>query len=321
MGKAVLTINPGRKTKRNLPEYLPPSVDVVFKCMFGDERNKDILADFLSAALGFKIAPGDITLVDPHLERDDVDDKQGILDVRLRLRNGKIVNIEMQVGNLKDIRKRAEYYISKMTASQMCKGDRYSELAPVVMILITTKSMLAETKEFHSRFKMLETAKHFELHDLRTLHVLELSKLPKKSGGDRLVDWLRFIKAKEREEFMTLAQECRHLCKALAALEMTSANERTRDLYEARLKAIRDEWARMDYVKYQARLATARSLRRGLAKGRAEGRAEGIKEVIALIKQGATAKEAEKILAKKIGAAKEKTHKEAPPPKKRWRRK
>jgi hypothetical protein len=85
---------------------------------------------------------------------------------------------------------------------------------------------------------MLEKTKHFELHDLRTIHILELSKLPKRNGN-KLVDWLKFINAEKKEEFMTLMQECRHLSRALEALEETSANQRTRYLYEARLKAIR----------------------------------------------------------------------------------
>jgi flagellar biosynthesis/type III secretory pathway protein FliH len=87
------------------------------------------------------------------------------------------------------------------------------------------------------------------------------------------VDWLKFINAEKKEEFMTLAQECRHLSRALEALEETSANEVTRDIYEGRLRAIRDEWSRRDYWKDEG---LKEGLKKGLKKGREEGRGEGI---------------------------------------------
>ncbi|MCL2220518.1 MAG: Rpn family recombination-promoting nuclease/putative transposase, partial [Chitinispirillia bacterium] len=98
-----------KRFEDGLPEILSPTVDIIFKILFGDERNRDILADFLSAVLGFRVTKGAITLVDPHLARDNIDDKLGILDIKLRLKSGKYVNIEMQVGNLKSIFKRVEY--------------------------------------------------------------------------------------------------------------------------------------------------------------------------------------------------------------------
>ena len=40
------------KKKEEAPiRILPPKVDVVFKMIFGDERNKDILVDFLKSIL------------------------------------------------------------------------------------------------------------------------------------------------------------------------------------------------------------------------------------------------------------------------------
>ncbi|MDR0330642.1 MAG: Rpn family recombination-promoting nuclease/putative transposase [Chitinispirillales bacterium] len=259
-----------RKSKtpnpRRTPEFLPPIVDVVFKLLFGDERRKGILAAFLTAVLGFKVLARDITLLDPHLKREHLKDKQSVLDVKLRLRSKKLVNIEMQVENKKDIRNRAEYYISKWIAGQLEEGDKYNKLAPTVMILVSKHTMLPETKEYHSEFGTLEKTKHFELHGLKTIHVLELSKLPKNSNS-RLVDWLRFINASKKEDFVTLAQECKHLAKALNALANTSANAEARAFYEDRLKAARDKSSELDYAKDEGR-AEGRTEERAAAKKR-----------------------------------------------------
>ena len=40
--------------KDNLPELLSPKVDIIFKLLFGDERNKDLTINFISAVLGYK---------------------------------------------------------------------------------------------------------------------------------------------------------------------------------------------------------------------------------------------------------------------------
>ena len=44
------------------------------------------------------------------LEKDLIDDKIGILDVKARLDNGTICNVEMQVVQSKDIEKRLMFY-------------------------------------------------------------------------------------------------------------------------------------------------------------------------------------------------------------------
>ncbi|MDR0331608.1 MAG: Rpn family recombination-promoting nuclease/putative transposase [Chitinispirillales bacterium] len=260
-----------RKTKKpnpcRTPELLPPSVDVVFKLLFGDERHKGILAAFLTAVLGFRVLTRDITLLDPHLKRNYPKDKLGVLDVRLRLRNKKLINVEMQVENKKGIRGRLEYYISKSIADQMQESDDYTKLTPTVMILVSKRTVLRETKEYHSEFGTIEKSKHFELHGLRAIHILELSKLPKNSNS-RLVDWLRFINATQKEDFMTLTQECKHLAKALNALANTSANAEARAIYENRLKAARDKKAEFDYLLDEERAAAKKRMRKALAEER-----------------------------------------------------
>jgi predicted transposase/invertase (TIGR01784 family) len=182
-----------------------------------------------------------------------------------------------------------------MTAGQLKKGDGYERLAPVIMIIISKDRLLPETEKYHCEFGTLEKTEHFEFHGMRTIHTFELSKLPER-GGDKLVDWLTFIKAKKKEEFMTLAQECKHLHRAIDALGHTSADEKTRARYFSRLIAVMDERSRLKDAKYEG-------LSKGIRKGRAEGRAEGMKEgmekgmdkIIGLIEKGLSVNEIKKI--------------------------
>jgi hypothetical protein len=52
-------------------DFLPPKSDVVFKLLFGDERNTDLLTDLLKAVIDLPADEYDeLVIVDPHLLRD-----------------------------------------------------------------------------------------------------------------------------------------------------------------------------------------------------------------------------------------------------------
>ena len=49
-------------------DFLSPKSDLIFKLLFGDERNIELLTDFLKSVLRLPIDDYDeVTIVDPHL--------------------------------------------------------------------------------------------------------------------------------------------------------------------------------------------------------------------------------------------------------------
>jgi hypothetical protein len=60
-------------------------------------------------------------------------------------------------------------------------------------------------------------------------------------GEGKLLDWLRFLKAETEEEFKMLAQKNPMIKEAYCKLQVMSEDEANRMIYEARLKAWRDE--------------------------------------------------------------------------------
>jgi predicted transposase/invertase (TIGR01784 family) len=70
-------------------DILSPKTDAIFKLLFGDKRNIDILVDFLKSVLDLEEDEyTDITIGDPYLKPENIDDKFGILDVKLQTGNG-----------------------------------------------------------------------------------------------------------------------------------------------------------------------------------------------------------------------------------------
>jgi len=86
----------GKKMKKKAPEEKPLLFlknDVIFKKVFGDEKNKAVLKAFLIAVLDLPPEEYDeITISDPQLRVDSPDEKLGILDVYIKTREGKQID-------------------------------------------------------------------------------------------------------------------------------------------------------------------------------------------------------------------------------------
>jgi len=77
---------------------MSPKNDFVFKLIFGDEKNKDILIHFLNSILKTPQSElEDIELINTELLREFAEDRKGILDVRARTKSGEQIDIEIQV--------------------------------------------------------------------------------------------------------------------------------------------------------------------------------------------------------------------------------
>jgi len=265
------------KYNDNLPELLSPKVDIIFKMLFGDERNKDLTIPFISAVLGYKDGElEDISFYDTHLKQENINDKLEILDVKAKLSNGSVVDIEMQARNIPDIRNRVSYYKSNMLTEQIGNGSSYSELKPVKSIIVTDFDFIPESGKCHTIFQMLEKDEHFPFNDLEEIHVLSLKKLSK-LDNEGLLYWLKFINSDSKEEFMELAKRSPVFEKAVDVLSVMSADESNRMLYEARLKEWRDNKSRLDGARKEAKV-------------------EGQQQVLGLLRQGYSLNEVEKKL-------------------------
>jgi predicted transposase/invertase (TIGR01784 family) len=242
-----------------------PKVDVAFKLLFGDERSKNILADFLKAALA-ELAEEEfeeLTIVDPQLKREFTDDKLEILDVKLRTARGKSIDIDIQVSGIPEMRSRIIYYLANMITEQIGRGGHYGDLKRAITIVITDYDFIPETDRCHTVYRMLETEEYFPFNDLMEIDVLNLERLTAEGEG-KLLDWLRFLKAETEEEFRMLAEKNPMIEEAYSKLQVMSEDEANRMIYEARLKAQRDEYSRIQGA---------------LQEGRQEGEADTIRKI------------------------------------------
>jgi predicted transposase/invertase (TIGR01784 family) len=114
--------------------------------------------------------------------------------------NGQKVDLEVQVADEDDYKKRLLYYWAREFSSSLKSGDEYIDLPKVILISIVGFKLF-DCEEFHSEFRPLEVTRHEELCDNQVMHYFELKKLPEPTDGDEEIKfWLAFFKAKTEEE-------------------------------------------------------------------------------------------------------------------------
>ena len=245
-------------------EVLSPMSDIIFKLLFGTESSIDILSDFLLAVLDLSPAEYDeITIANPFLLQEYKGDKLGILDVKLKLATGKIVNIEVQVDIMPFMESRILFYVSKLITEQVGESDQYDKIKNVISIIITGHSLIKDSEKYHHRFKLYDIESKVLLTDTIGIHTLEIPKARKvlsKADNAHLLNWMKFFDAKTEEELNVLAQKSPAMKKASLRLLELSADEKARQLYEARLKERRDSYARERGAVKSRELEMAQSL-------------------------------------------------------------
>jgi predicted transposase/invertase (TIGR01784 family) len=219
---------------------LPVKSDFVFKAIFGDQRNADILADFLRSVLDIPDEEYDrLTVVDPHIKKESEEDKYGILDVKVHTKSGSIIQIEIQVALIPDMKERVIYSQSKMVTEQISAGQNGGVINRVVSIIITDYTFVEGSEDYHNQF-LYRTASGIVFTRLKEINTLELSKLPPDTDSSELWYWMKFMKTDDGEVMEMLAERNPQMRKAVGVLKELSADERTRMLYEEREKARRD---------------------------------------------------------------------------------
>lgn len=241
-------------------------VDYAFKRLFGVEGNEDILIGFLNAVLQSSIDE-EITslhLDDPHLPREQKDDKLSILDLRATLNSGIKINIEIQVRDKKDMIERSLFYWSGMYYSQMTQGMKYTELRPTICINIVDFILFPEEKEFHNVNTVMNIKSKRIITENMQLYFLEIPKVIQEWQGERmdpwedsLARWLLLFPAHEDERLTTILEAIAMekdpvLKKAIEDWERLSSDKEFLRLYWAREKEIKDRISEIETAEEKA---------------------------------------------------------------------
>ena len=226
-------------------QLLNPKIDYVFKRIFGRVGNEEITTALIQAITKTKIS--DLKLDNSTiLERDIIDDKIGILDIKGKIDNNINCNIEMQVADRKNAEKRIMFYWSKEYAGSIKKGQDYNKLEKTICILIIDYELkkLEKIPKYITKWNIREEDYgKFILTDVLELYIIELPKFTRYSGNKKytkLDEWIKFI---ENPGVIDMENTNKEVKKAKEVLEEISQDEHERYLTELREKYILDQKA------------------------------------------------------------------------------
>ena len=241
-----------RKRSDIIIKLLDPKNDYVFKRIFGHTGNEDITKSFLSSIIPDKIEKIELDC-NPIMDKDLLDDKLGILDIKARLNDNVVCNVEMQICDKKNIEKRLLFYWSKMYSQGIKQGQDYDELKRTIVILISDYNLekLKKIPEYVTKWNIREEKYgKIILTDVLEIYIIELNKLKNGAVKDnqKLNSWLYFIKSSKVVVNKNMREEdIEEIKKAQKILEDISADEHEKWLAEMRLKYIRDKHAIEDF--------------------------------------------------------------------------
>ena len=224
-------------------KLLNPKIDYVFKRIFGHIGNENITKNFLSCILQENIT--DITLdSNPILEKDLLDDKVGILDIKAKINNVTNIDIEMQIIDRKNIEKRILFYLSKMYSKSIKSGKDYNSLEKCIAILITDFeiNVTKQIPQYITKWNIREEKyQQIILTDVMEIVIIELKKFKEykeKTNLKTLNSWIEFIECPE-----VIDMSNKEIQKAKKVLEEISQDEHEQYLAELREKYIMDQKA------------------------------------------------------------------------------
>ena len=252
-------------------KLLNPMYDFVFKALFGreDEVSKELLIELLNDILRAK---GEDLIVsveylNPFNYKEHEFDKLSVLDIKAKTDKGERVNIEVQVKQDNNYRKRSLYYWAKTYAETIGEGESYDSLKKTIVVNIMSYNAISESEKLHTHFKLIEREENFTLTEDLQIHYLELPKLPEDKEILELEGvelWVAFFretgKEGNEEKLEKLKERSEVMTKAMKSLETVSSDEKMLEAYRAREKARMDELAKIAYAKKQGEIEKAKQI-------------------------------------------------------------
>ena len=240
-------------------------LDVIFKLIFADKNNSDLLKSFISDVLDipYESIHG-IVIENSEITPTEIDGKFTRLDLQLTT-DKELINVEVQINNHESFAERCLYYWAQRYGTQLKKGEGYYDIKSTISINIVDFIMF-DTDSYCSTYTMADLEHNKILTDKCAIHFFELPKLDKiVDASDRKKLWMQLINSESEEELDMLSQtQIPAIENGVDVIFRLSDEKDVRDMARRREERLREE------------ISIISSARR---QGKAEGRAEIIEKM------------------------------------------
>ena len=119
------------------------------------------------------------------------------------------------------------------------------DLVKTITIAIADFEIVYGSDEYYHKFQLYEQKSGLKFSDLVEINTLELKKIPPESDNTKKYEWVKFLRAEQKEEFEMLSEHNPNIREAYNEVVRLSNDRRARALYEAREKELKDFNSRM----------------------------------------------------------------------------
>ena len=180
---------------------IDPKVDYAFKRLFGSEANQPLLIHLLNAVLQPPSAERVTTLeiLNPFNDKETLDDKLSVVDIKARDQRGRQFNIEMQLLAYAGFPQRVLYYWARLHQQQLHQSEEYELLRPTISICFVDRVLFPRVPAYHLSFRLWEAVHQVAFTEDLVIHMLELPKFTRSAAelATELDDWLFFLRYAE----------------------------------------------------------------------------------------------------------------------------
>ena len=242
---------------------IDPKVDCVFKALLGAESNRDLLIHFLNAVLGADL-PRPIVAVEiqnPYNEKEFLDDKLTVVDVKARDATGRMFQVEVQLLNHRDLAARILYGWADLYRGQIKEGESYRKLRPTYAIWLLGQTLLPDDPDYAHEFRMRDQHGRAFL-DHGGIWLLELSKFATDTVETEEQRWLKFFNEAERldADALPASMQTPEMRRAMSTLTAFSEKEHAYHAYQARQEYLREQQSiRLEFDDLRAEVEQARA--------------------------------------------------------------
>ena len=258
-----------------------PLIDYAFKLLFGSEKQKSLTIGFINAVLGRQIPVTDVTFPNTVHSKLSEDGKFFILDVLAEDALGRKFNIEVQIALPAGMAERMVFYTAETYVRRLQQGQNYTDLRPSISICVLSGALIRQPAKLHLDFRLREETLPITLTNDLQIHFLQLNHLQVTAETlytatpiERWCWFLRHAQELTTEQVNQLLPD-QEFTEAARVLEMISQTPEQLYEYNARVKAQRDEEARIIYAQQQG-------IEKGIEIGQLQGQILQLQQLLKL---------------------------------------
>lgn len=223
---------------------IDPKVDCVFKALLGSEENRNLLIHFLNAVLQEDLSEpiAWVDILNPYNEKEFLDDKLSVVDVKAKDQAGQLYQIEIQLAVYNYLPARMLYTWADIYSQQLQSGQKYHELQPTYAIWLVAENVVKIDSGYAREYKFRDEGGR-SLIEHGGIWLLELEKFKAESIETDRQRWLKFFKEGERlnDDALPDWMNTDEMRQAMGTLKLFSEKERNYHEYQARQNYLREQ--------------------------------------------------------------------------------